>query len=450
MIRLSTIRDAFEGVIPSVIATTDRDGMPNASYLSHVYYIDDHHVALSNQFFSKTAENVAVNGLATVMVVDGHLGLQYILDLVYETSMTEGPVFETVSAHLEVMSVEQGMGGIMKLRAVDIYRVEDCRLVPPAHPLEEPSPEAEDRRDHLDLTRRLAVQLAAETDTEHLLDKALEGLETMFGFRHSMVLVPDDERRLLSTIASRGYDRFGFGSEVAFGAGVIGMAAATCRPVRISDFRRSRRYVNAVGSASGITGADPLPLPALASPLSQLAVPMVAQGRLAGVLFVEAEQSFAFRHRDEEALCILAGHLALSMTLASQDRERPESDAEAEKPMPADTIHPAAGPLRIRFYPRDGSIFIDNDYLIRGVPGRLLRHFIEEYAKNGRQDFLNREIRRDRSLQLPDYKDNLETRLILLRRRLEEKGGPIRLGRAERGHIRFEIEGVPELVVVEE
>lgn len=44
----------------------------------------------------------------------------------------------------------------------------------------------------------------------------------------------------------------------------------------------------------------------------------------------------------------------------------------------------------------------------------------------------------------------LETRLILLRRRLEEKGGPIRLGRAERGHIRFKIEGVPELVVMEE
>ncbi|ATN33351.1 transcriptional regulator [Rhizobium sp. ACO-34A] len=450
MIRLSTIRDAFEGIIPSVIATTDRDGMPNASYLSHVYYIDDSHVALSNQFFSKTAENVAVNGLATVMVVDGHLGLQYILDLVYETSMTEGGVFDSVNAHLEVMSVEQGMGGIMKLKAVDIYRVDDCRPVPAAYPLEVLPPEAEDRRDHMDLTRRLAVQLAAETDTEHLLDKALEGLSSLFGFRHSMVLVPDDERRQLSTIASHGYDRFGIGSEVTVGCGVIGMAAATGQPVRISDLRRGRRYVNAVGSAIGITGADPLPLPALASPLSQLAVPMVAQGRLLGVLFVEAEQSFAFRHRDEEALCILAGHLALSMMMAGQERERPETEPETAASAQSGGTCSPAGPLRIRFYPRDGSIFIDNDYLIRGVPGRLLKHFVEEYASSGRQDFLNREIRRDRSLQLPDFKDNLETRLILLRRRLEEKGGPIRLGRAERGHIRFEIEGVPELVIVEE
>ena len=165
---------------------------------------------------------------------------------------------------------------------------------------------------------------------------------------------------------------------------------------------------------------------------------------------LEAEQAFAFRHRDEEALCIVAGHLALSMTLAGQERDRPESEVETEEPAPVDAIPSATGPLRIRFYPRDGSIFINNDYLIRGVPGRLLKHFVEEYAQSGRQDFLNREIRRDRNLQLPDFKDNLETRLILLRRRLEEKGGPIRLGRAERGHIRFEIEGMPELVVVEE
>lgn len=98
-------------------------------------------------------------------------------------------------------------------------------------------------------------------------------------------------------------------------------AAATCRPVRISDFRRSRRYVNAVGSASGITGVDPLPLPALAS-LSQLAVSMARWDGSPACCSWEAEQSFAFRHRDEEALCILAGHLALSLTLAAQERER--------------------------------------------------------------------------------------------------------------------------------
>lgn len=127
MIPLERLRDSFEGVIPSVIATTDADGMPNISYLSHVHYVDETHVALSNQFFSKTATNVARNGLATVMVVDGYSGQQHVLDLVFERSETEGETFERVAIHLAIL--ESRMSGIMKLRAVDIYRVEDCQAV---------------------------------------------------------------------------------------------------------------------------------------------------------------------------------------------------------------------------------------------------------------------------------------------------------------------------------
>ena len=67
MMALSSIRDCFEGVIPSVVATLDAEGVPNVSYLSQVYLVDDDHVALSNQFFSKTADNVRATGRATVI-----------------------------------------------------------------------------------------------------------------------------------------------------------------------------------------------------------------------------------------------------------------------------------------------------------------------------------------------------------------------------------------------
>jgi len=64
-------------------------------------------------------------------------------------------------------------------------------------------------------------------------------------------------------------------------------------------------------------------------------------------------------------------------------------------------------------------------------------------------DFTNREIRRTPSLTLPDFKDNLETRLILLRRRLEEKDGPVKLLRPEHGWIRLAIDGMPRIEIAE-
>ncbi|PDT15576.1 transcriptional regulator [Rhizobium sp. J15] len=448
MIPLEGLRDSFEGVIPSIIATTDADGMPNISYLSHVHYVDERHVALSNQFFSKTADNVARNGLATVMVVDGYSGQQHVLDLVFERSETEGETFDQLAIHLAIL--ESRMSGIMKLHAVDIYRVEDCRAVPAANPLVEPEPLC--LPDLMGRVARLTARMSNCGDPETLLDATLEGLSERFGYSNSMVLVPDGERDGLTTIASRGYDQFGFGAEVAAGRGIIGLAAERRRTVRITDLSRGRRYIEAVRAMAGVEDAAPIPLPALEKPLSQIALPLVARGRLVGVLFSESTERFTFRHRDEEALIVIAAHLATALSFLSEERERAETNGREKADAPADRAGatPAGRRIAVRFYPRDGSLFVDDDYLIRGVPGRLLLHFLEDYVRTGKQDFLNREIRRDRRLQLPDFKDNLETRLILLRRRLEEKAGPITLDRADRGRLRLTLAGWPEIEVVEE
>ncbi|MFS2177088.1 GAF domain-containing protein [Rhizobium pisi] len=448
MIPLERLRDSFEGIIPSVIATTDADGMPNISYLSHVHYVDETHVALSNQFFSKTATNVARNGLATVMVVDGYSGQQHVLDLTFERSEMESETFERVAIHLAIL--ESRMTGIMKLRAVDIYRVEDCRAVPAVNPLVEPEPLV--LPDLMGKVARLTARMSECSDPETLLDVTLEGLGKLFGYNHSMVLVPDGERGGLTTIASRGYDQFGFGAEVPPGRGIIGVAAERRRNVRITDLSRGQRYIQAVRTMAGVEDETPIPLPALDKPLSQIALPLVARGRLVGVLFSESIERFTFRHRDEEALVVIAAHLATALSFLSEERERGETNGREKADAPADPSGsvPAGRRIAVRFYPRDGSLFVDDDYLIRGVPGRLLLHFLEDYARMGKREFLNREIRRDRRLQLPDFKDNLETRLILLRRRLEEKAGPIMLERVDRGRLRLILAGRPEIEVVED
>ncbi len=178
-------------------------------------------------------------------------------------------------------------------------------------------------------------------DPETLLDVTLEGLGERFGYHHSMVLVPDGERGGLTTIASRGYDQFGFGAEVPPGHGIIGVAAERRRNVRITDLSRGQRYIQAVRAMAGVDDATPIPLPALDKPLSQIALPLVARGRLVGVLFSESAERFTFRHRDEEALTVIAAHLATALSF-SEERERAETGLREKAEASADEAGEAA------------------------------------------------------------------------------------------------------------
>jgi adenylate cyclase len=87
----------------------------------------------------------------------------------------------------------------------------------------------------------------------------------------------------------------------------------------------------------------------------------------------------------------------------------------------------------VRFFPQDGSVFLDGDYLIRGVAGRILWSIVNRHVQTGQTEFTNKELRLDRSLELPGYRDNLDTRLLMLKRRLDERAAPIRLTRCGRG-----------------
>ncbi|TIU43164.1 MAG: histidine kinase, partial [Mesorhizobium sp.] len=87
------------------------------------------------------------------------------------------------------------------------------------------------------------------------------------------------------------------------------------------------------------------------------------------------------------------------------------------------------------------SIFVDGNYIVKGVAGALLRLMLEWHLGEGRSEFTNREMRLVAGARMPEIKDNLETRLLLLRRRLEEKQAPIKIVRIGRGRVRLETEG---------
>lgn len=89
---------------------------------------------------------------------------------------------------------------------------------------------------------------------------------------------------------------------------------------------------------------------------------------------------------------------------------------------------------------------MDDAYLIKGIAGRILWKLLRIHEGEQRVQFTNREVRLDESLQLPEIRDNLEARLILLRRRLAEKSEVLRLVPDGRGRFRLDVRGPPVLV----
>ncbi len=431
---VDSIRDCLEGGVPSLIATCDAEGMPNLTYVSQVHYVDAEHVALSFQFFNKTRENILRDPRATVRVANAETAAEYRLDVEYQRTESEGPLFERMKAKLAGVASHTGMAGVFKLLGADVYRVQAIEQLP--------SPALAPERLHPPLLpplRRLGERIAACGELDELLDRTLAGLQELFGIHHSMLLMLDQGSGRLYTVASRGYGASGVGSEVALGHGVIGVAAEQRTPIRLSYASMDYIY----GAAATGTAAE-IPWPGLREPQSQLAVPIGSGGRLQGVLYVESLEEMAFCYEHEDALAALAVSLGFAMQALAQEDEPGEPAPDAAAPQ-----QPAGkAALQVRYYPEDDSVFLGEDYLIKGVAGAIFWKLLRDYQRDGRTDFSNRELRLDPSIPLPDIADNLEARLLLLHRRLQERSTLLALEKTGRGRFRLCVRQPLKLVEV--
>ena len=446
---LESLATCFQGLLPAQLFTCSRDGVPNAAYLSHVDYVDSTHVALSFQFFNKSRRNIAENPHALVIVIDPDTGQGWQLRLRYVRSETDGPLFDRMALRIEAIASYCGLKGIFRLRAADIYEV---RAIDPAPETMGVPVESSVDRDiraaaqtpvfTMKALQDLAQRIQRAECLEHLVDSILDGLDEIFGFKHSMILIPGEEPGVLVTIATHGYGQNGAGAEVRLGEGIAGLVAEARKPIRISGLLRGMLYAYAMHRAEVHPDAireRRIPMPGLQNPESQLGVPLLVRGELVGVLCLESEVRYRFHEEDKASIELLGNYLAIAIQNA-QLQEASTAPAEAAEAAPPVTSVAPSSRHDLVYYTADEVVMIDGEYLIRSLPARILWRLLSARATAGRHEFTNRELRLDKSLNLPEWKDNLESRLILLRRRLAQKCPDIRITPTGRGRFRLDVD----------
>lgn len=416
--------------MPSTIASCSPHGVPNVSYLSIVRRIDSERIAVTNQFFSKTTAKVRDNPHVVVRVLHPEDMAQYDLEASYLHSESSGDLFESVRVQLDAIAAQTGMAGTFRLRSVDILRVDRCVRVG-AVPI---GARVEGDRRSLSSLGVFVRRLAASGDLAEATRVGLESLDDLFGFRHAMLLLTDEASRKLFAVAAHGYPGGRVGAEVGVGEWLIGVVAQRRQIVRVTNMARSRTFAAAVSEGD----LHEAPLRGLDDAQSVVAAPMMLHDRLIGVLYLDSPRAGTFDAEAAEIVEVIAGHLAVTVALLEAGGSD-SSDGRPRRDAPSHPAFPARMPSVVAFHESDGSVFIDGEYIVRGVPGRILARMVADYVASGRTQFSNKELRLDRAIELPIGNDNLEARLLVLRRRLSERGGPVAVERVGRGRIELTV-----------
>jgi adenylate cyclase len=422
-----------------------------------VYYLDDRHVALSCQFFNKTRRNLDENPRACVEMLDPLTLQAYRIRLKFLRSEKQGPLFDTMSARIEAIASATGMKGIFRLIAADVFEVQSLEKVEGFLVTGRPEVESEavslaGQRSEVRGLQWVSQRINRARDLEALLHAALEALEEYFTFRHTSVLLYDEPCGKLVTLASRGYGESGIGAEVLLGEGVIGTAARDRQVLRFSSLDADLTYGRAIRrEAASEHECEDIRLPGLPDARSALAIPLTVGDRLVGVLSAEDRDPMRFGEWHEAYLQIVANQIALGidrmMSMETDAEAAPARRPEGVREEGRGEKTPAVKKKRtLTYYKKDEAIFVDGEYLIRNIPARILWKLLDESRRTGRTEFTNREVRLDESLGLPPVKDNFESRLILLRHRLQEKCPDVQIISTGRGRFALQTDAAIEMI----
>jgi diguanylate cyclase (GGDEF)-like protein len=142
---------------------------------------------------------------------------------------------------------------------------------------------------------QIATSLSNTLDVGRLLDTILEQLGNLWGYDHGAVLLLDEAAGELVQAASRGY-KLPPGRRFPATDGICGAVVQSGQAIFVAD-----------------VGQDPRYIPGLRGARSELAVPLIWDGRTLGVLNVESELPAAYDQTDLDLLATVAEQAAASI-----------------------------------------------------------------------------------------------------------------------------------------
>ena len=140
----------------------------------------------------------------------------------------------------------------------------------------------------VEIIKQVSNQINKSLDLNLIASSMLSLMNEFFEFEHSMILLVSENKKHLKVLETYGYKNKGVGAKVEFGVGVIGIVAEKKKLMRMANLGMQRSYMQAIREQVKITNKnklqDKVELPGLKNAESQVAIPMLIDNELVGVL----------------------------------------------------------------------------------------------------------------------------------------------------------------------
>src|SRR5579864_8011978 len=155
----------------------------------------------------------------------------------------------------------------------------------------------QERAELLDFLLEVSAATSESLDLDRIMANVAEIVKDVVPYDLFAILLYSERQRGLSIRYSIGHrDEIIRSLVLPLGEGITGLAAQTRQPILVSDVRTDPRYLSALDAVQ-----------------SELAVPMLARGKLVGVIDLHSTRVNAYREQDRSLLQLIASRVAVSI-----------------------------------------------------------------------------------------------------------------------------------------